>query len=170
MRVLVPATVLLLLPLAGCGSLLSETTADVAGIGGAAISGSITKNAAVATGIGLGVQGAANAGLLYTERVVHHAEQQAIADAAGPLPVGAVAPWQVVHDIPIEEDRHGRVTVSRAFGQPGFACKEIVFSVEGGRDAKVKEQGFYTATVCNNGRKWEWASAEPATARWGALQ
>jgi hypothetical protein len=37
-------------------------------------------------------------------------------------------------------------------------------------DKKVLNRAFYTATVCLDGAKWKWASAEPATARWGSLQ
>lgn len=29
---------------------------------------------------------------------------------------------------------------------------------------------FYVATICRDGANWKWASAEPATERWGALQ
>lgn len=29
---------------------------------------------------------------------------------------------------------------------------------------------FYVATICLDGTTWKWASAEPATERWGALQ
>ena len=46
-------TVLLLIGIAagacGCSSFLREGTADLAGVGGAAIAGSVTDNAAVAT-------------------------------------------------------------------------------------------------------------------------
>jgi hypothetical protein len=158
----------LLAPLAllgGCTSLLTEGTAAGAGAAGASISHAVTDNAGVTTGIGLGVQAAARAGLQYAERKVHQSEQDTIATAAGPLRVGAVAHWQVVHDIPIEASEQGRVSVSRAFGDSRFACKEIVFSV----DHEAASE-FYTATVCRDGEHWKWATAEPATERWGALQ
>jgi flavin-binding protein dodecin len=60
----------------------------------------VTNNAGVTTGIGLGVQAAARAGVQYAERKVHQAEQDNIAATAGALPVGAVGHWQVAHDIP----------------------------------------------------------------------
>jgi hypothetical protein len=31
-------------------------------------------------------------------------------------------------------------------------------------------RAFYTANVCLDGKQWKWASAEPATERWGSLQ
>lgn len=151
--------------LGGCTSLLTEGTAAGAGAAGAAISHSVTHNAGVTTAIGLGVQAAARAGLQYAERKIHQSEQDTIASAAGTLQVGAVARWQVVHDIPIEANERGRVSVSRTFGSASMLCKEIVFSV----DHEAASE-FYTATVCRDGERWKWATAEPATERWGALQ
>jgi hypothetical protein len=151
--------------LGGCSSVLTEGTAAGAGAAGAAIAHGVTNNAGVTTGIGLGVQAAARAGLQYAQRRVHETEQNDIAAVAGALSVGAVAPWRVVHDIPIETDEHGQVAVSRTLTGNGFLCKEIVFSIE---HAKGRE--FYTATVCRDGTTWKWATAEPATERWSALQ
>jgi len=158
-----------LLALSGCGSFLSATTADVAGIAGAGIANGVTKSPAVATGIGLGVASGANAGLAYAERRVHGAEQDQIAAAAGPLAPGQVAPWRVVHRIPIEADEHGEVTVTGQTGGIGVRCKAIVFSVAHEENGKP-DPAFYTASVCGEGETWHWASAEPATQRWGALQ
>lgn len=161
------APLCLVLALSGCSSLLSATTADVAGVASAGISSGITKNAAIGTGIGLGVAAAASAGLQYAERGVHHAEQDQIAAAAGRLMPGQVAPWRIVHDVPIEANEHGEVTVFRSVSAPGLTCKEIVFSVEGDHD---HPKAFYTTTVCFDGTRWQWAEAEPATSRWGGLQ
>ena len=158
-----------LIALSGCGALLTESTADVAGIAGAGAANAVTKSPALATGIGLGIRSGANAALQYVERNVHNAEQDRIAAAAGPLEDGAVAPWRVVHRIPIERDEQGLVTVTRVLGSDAFRCKEIVFSVEH-PDNKAAPQSFYTATICRDGEAWRWASAEPATSRWGALQ
>jgi hypothetical protein len=108
----------------------------------------------------------------YTERRVHHAEQMRIAAAAGPLPPGATAPWRVSHGIPIEADEHGQVAVSRqivADDAAGLNCKEIVFSVDTTATG-LPRRAFYTAAICLDGGTWRWATAEPATARWGALQ
>ena len=32
------------------------------------------------------------------------------------------------------------------------------------------QSDFYIATICRDADRWKWASAEPATERWGALQ
>lgn len=157
--------------LSGCSSLYTETASAGAGIAGAGIASQVTSNAAVATGIGLGAVAAAKAGVQYTQRVVHRNTQDRIAQAAGPLDVGAVAPWSVTHSVPLEPDEHGRVTVSRTISSGALDCKEIVFSVD--QDAtkdKPASSAFFVASVCRDGNNWKWASAEPATERWGALQ
>ncbi|TDG09171.1 hypothetical protein E1N52_08600 [Paraburkholderia guartelaensis] len=154
-----------------CSSLYSEGAQTGAGIAGAAVASKVTSNAAVATGIGLGAVAAAKAGVQYSERVVHTNTQNSIAHAAGPLEVGGVAPWSITHSFPIEDDEHGRVTVSRTISSGALDCKEIVFSVD--HDAtkdKPASSAFFVASVCRDGDNWKWASAEPATARWGALQ
>lgn len=155
--------------LGGCSSFLTAGTADAAGVAGAGIAGAVSKNATVGAAIGLGVASVANAGLQYGERVVHRAEQDQIAATAGALQDGAVGTWRVSHTIPIEPNEHGEVAVSRTFGGADFNCREIVFSVDGGTAAKP-DRAFYIATVCRDGDRWKWASAEPATERWGSLQ
>ena len=85
-----------------------------------------------------------------------------------------VGHWSVTHTIPIENDEHGDLVVTRLVGNTTFNCKEIVFSVDSVKKKAGVEQtvtrAFYTATVCQDGANWKWASAEPATERWGALQ
>ena len=172
-RPLRPAAILLLLlaapALGGCESFLTEGTATGAGIAGAGIASAVSKNAVVGTAIGLGVAAGAEAGLLYVERSVHNKTQDSIAAAAGPLDEGAVGDWNVSHTVPLELPQHGQVTVSREINGPDFACKEIIFSVDEGKDA-ARHRAFFTAYICRDGNTWRWATAEPATARWGALQ
>jgi len=161
--------------LAGCNSLLTASTADVAGIAGAGIAGAVTKSPTAAAAIGLGVAAAANAGLQYVERDVHEAEQDQIAQAAGALAPGAVGHWSVKHRIPIEDNEHGDLVVTRLIGSSNFSCKEFIFSVDTEAKSETDQtkpphRTFYTATVCRDGDTWRWASAEPATARWGSLQ
>ena len=160
---------LALLGLSGCGSLLTEGTATLSGVAGAATGAAITKNATISAAVGLGIDSAAREGLRYVERRVHRAEQQQIADAAGPLPVNAVAAWSVSHTLPIENDEQGQVVVSREFGALDFRCKEIVFSVDTTTKTGL-DRAFYTATICSDGKTWRWATAEPTTRRWSGLQ
>jgi hypothetical protein len=174
--VVVLAPFLLPFLLGGCSSLLTQSAGAGAGVGAASISNALTTNGAVTAGIGLGTQAAAIAGVQYLEKRVHAAEQNAIAGAAGPLDVGEVGSWRIVHQIPIEDDEHGELTVTRMIvaDLPSgdgvrFECKEIIFSVDAMRKEQLRRD-FYTADVCLDGSTWKWASAEPATARWGALQ
>jgi hypothetical protein len=155
--------------LAGCSSLLTESAGAGAGVAGAGIAGAVTKNAAVTSGIGLGVNAAALAGVKALEKRVHRTEQDEIAAAAGPLAVGATAPWVATHRVPIERSEHGELTVSRLIQAGDLDCKEVVFSVERGTKAG-RDKSFYTTTICRDGEVWRWATAEPATSRWGALQ
>jgi hypothetical protein len=77
--------------------------------------------------------------------------------------------------VPIEDDEQGELTVSRVIvtapaSEPvALDCKEIVFSIDT-TDQKILRRAFYTASVCRDGQVWRWASAEPATERWGSLQ
>jgi uncharacterized membrane protein len=159
------------LALGGCNAFLTEGTADVAGLGGAALASAVTNDGAVTAGIGLGVQSIARAGLEYTQRRLQRAEQDSIANAAGNLPMGVVGAWSIAHDIPLQADNQGQVVVSREIGATGLTCREIIFSVDQKRREKGElRRGFYTAIICRNGNQWKWASAEPATERWGSLQ
>jgi hypothetical protein len=161
--------VLALLALPGCQALLTEATSTTAGIGGASIADAVGANAATTTGIGLGVQALGRAGLQYAQRVTHRATQDRIAAAAGPLPVGGVGGWATDHTVPVEPNERGQVAVSRVISTGALECKEIVFSVDSGQGERLR-RGFYLAAVCRDGGAWRWASAEPATERWGSLQ
>lgn len=158
-----------LLSMSACSSFLQQGTGAVAGVGGAAIAAGVTSDAAVATGIGVGVQSLAQAGVQRWQRAVHTAEQDRIAAVAGALAPGQVAAWQVEHPVPIEPSSRGEVTVSRVVGARALDCREIVFSVEQ-RPRAESARAFYVAMICRDGARWKWASAEPATERWGSLQ
>lgn len=156
--------------LGGCSSLLLEGGSAGAGIAGGAISSAVTTNAGVATGIGIGVQAIARTGIQYEQRKVHGEAQQQIARIAGPLKLGQVQHWKTGLSLPLEPDEAGRVTVSRIISAGDMDCKEIVVAVDhSGKDALPASE-FYVAAICRNGKQWDWASAEPATARWGSLQ
>jgi hypothetical protein len=105
----------------------------------------------------------------YVEKKTHRDQQDEIAAVAGPLAVGQVAAWNSHHFVKLEPDEGGRVTVSRTISANTLDCKEIVFSVDGVKE-KAPVSAFYIATICRDGTQWKWASAEPATERWGSLQ
>lgn len=167
---LVPLVAAAGLSLSGCSSLLTQGGAAGAGVAGASLAGAVTRNPAVTSGIGLGVNAAASAGVKAIEKRVHRTEQDSIAATAGPLGIGQTASWSSGHyKVSVEANEHGELTVSRLIRAGNLDCKEIVFSV----DAIVKhkpDRSFYTAIICRDGAAWKWATAEPATERWGSLQ
>ena len=155
--------------LAGCQSLVLEGSAAGAGIAGAAIAHKVTDNAAVTTGIGVGVQAATRSAVQYVQREMHGYTQEVIATAAGKLKEGEVAKWRSVHSVPLEPDEQGRVTVSRNISHGLMECKEIVYSVDTVVESTPRNE-FYVASICKDNTRWVWATAEPAVSRWGALQ
>ena len=153
----------------GCSSLFGEGAATVAGVTGTAVASRVTRNATVASGIGLGILAGAQAGVKVVERNYHGDQQNNIASVAGGLAIGQVATSESRHAIQLEPNEAGRVTVSRLIGAKELSCKEIVFSVDAVRD-KATRSAFYVATICRDVVGWRWATAEPATALWGSLQ
>ena len=149
--------------LAGCNSASQITGLVVGGIAGGA-----TANPAIGYAVGIGTDAATNAGLKWFGRSRQSAEQDAIAEAAGDLPVGGSSDWKIEHTIPFGNE-HGELRVTRAIGSPMAACKEIVFSVEDGSDKELKKH-WYVTEICKSVDSWRWASAEPAVERWGYLQ
>ena len=165
---LIPGAAFGALALCGCSSLLTEGSAAGAGVAGAGVAGALTKDASTTAAIGLGVNAAALASVKALEKHVHADEQQTIATVAGELVPGATARWSVKHRSRLEADEHGDVTVSRLIQVGDIGCKEVVFTVE--RLGKKPRTDAYVTTVCRTGTSWRWASAEPSTRRWGALQ
>ena len=154
---------------AGCGSVLTTGASEIAGISAAAVADTVTNNAGVAAGIGLGAQAGTRALVQYAQRRVHRQAQDQIAQAAGALNVGEVGPWRSEHRAPLEPGEQGRVTVSRVVSASLLECKEIVFSVDDA-DKGAPRSNYYVAMVCRDGATWRWASAEPSTRRWSGLQ
>lgn len=152
---------LLLLPLAlgGCNQ-----AADVAGAlagGGAALA---TANPALAIGVGIGVRATASAGIRYVVRHRQSAEQDEVAAVIGSLAPGETRRWRIRHTIPIG-NAEGEVRLVREIDNALAPCREALFSVD-----DEGERHWFLTTACRQGEAWQWASAEPATARWGSLQ
>jgi hypothetical protein len=156
--------------LSGCSSLVTEGSSAGAGIAGAALANTVTKNAGVAAGIGIGVQAITRTAVQYEQRKIHGEAQQQIAKVAGPLKLGQVQAWRTTLSVPLESEEAGRVAISRVISTGELDCKEIIVSVEQSGSDKLPASEFYVAAICRNGSRWDWASAEPATERWGALQ
>ena len=149
------------LALTGCQSVGAGAGA-IAGIA----TGAATVNPLVGTAVGLGTQAAVNALVMYIARAEQADQQDAIASAAGRLPVGGATEWKITHVLPFG-DAHGTLRVADTIPNPLADCREIVFTVVAGR-----RQSDYVTTECaaRGSGHWQWAQAEPATERWGFLQ
>lgn len=157
-----PALLLLLLP--GCSSIGS-----IAGAVTGAASGSGSVNPALGYAVGIGTKAAVDALSRYISRSRHRAEQDQIVAAVGALPIGQSVAWRIKHGVPLFDDRHGTVTVVRDIPNALAPCREVIFTVIAGRKPD-SPRGYYATTACQQGTRWKWAQAEPATQRWGSLQ
>lgn len=160
-RLPVAAGVLALpLLLGGCHS-----AAQLTGLATGGVAGVATASPAIGYLVGIGTAVAADQVFKWYGRSRAHAEEQAIADTAAALPMGAAAPWHINHIVPIG-DEHGEVRVVRAIDTPLAQCRDIVFSVQ---DAP-KPPSWYATSICRAADGWHWALAEPAVPRWAFLQ
>lgn len=149
--------------LSGCASVARVSAVVTGGVAGAA-----SGNPAVGFAVGVATDAAANWAVRYVSRVRQGAEQDAIADVAGQMPMGVEADWKIEHSIPIGNE-HGRLRVVRPIDTKLATCREIAFSVDTGEGPKLKGS-WYVGDICQNAQHWKWASAEPAVPRWGYLQ
>jgi len=149
--------------MSGCAS-IGAASGAVAGVA----TGAVTANPAVGIGVGIAVQSATDEAVNRYMRGMHRDQQDAIAALVGDLPVGASKPWRVKHTLPIENG-HGEVRVTREIDNALATCKEFAFSIVDG-DRPDSQADWFTASACQQGARWKWASAEPAVERWGTLQ
>ena len=150
---------LALLALCGC-----RFTGELVGAAAGGASGAATANPVVGVAVGVAVNSAIDASFAYFQRKRQQAEQDAIADQVATMSVGDRRPWKIEHDIPIGNE-HGEVEVTNSIVTPLAPCKKLVFSVQSG-----KQQHWYSTQACDDGARWKWALAEPATDRWEPLQ
>ncbi|MGK7866305.1 hypothetical protein [Falsiroseomonas sp. E2-1-a20] len=153
----------LALALAGCGQ-VADISGAVAG-GGAAL---VSSNPAVGYAVGISVRAAVSAGVDEVMKRRQQAEQDALASVIGGLEPGEVRPWQIRHAIPIG-NQQGEVRLVRRLDNALAECREAAFSVAEDNTSAAPRQWFLT-TACRQQAGWKRAAAEPATARWGALQ
>ncbi len=158
------------LPMLAAGLLLTGCKAvpQITGFLTGATAGAATGSPAIGFAVGVATDAAATAGVRYYGRSRQNGEQDAIAQVAGSLEVGERHDWKIEHTIPFGNE-HGELYVVRRIDTPLALCKEIVFSVDEGEEAKRK-RAWYTTSVCRQADHWKWAAAEPAVPRWGYLQ
>ncbi len=155
---------------AGAGAAMSGCASIGAASGAAAgvATGAVTANPGIGIGVGIAVQAATDEAVNRYMKHMHRDQQDAIAALVGAMAVGESKPWRVKHRLPIENG-HGEVRVTRSFDTALANCKEFAFSVVDGDKPDAKADWF-TASACQRGAVWKWASAEPAVERWGTLQ
>jgi hypothetical protein len=166
-RVAVKASLMLplLVVLAGC-----KAAPQIAAVVTGGVAGAASGSPAVGFVVGVATDAGANYLFRYISRSRQGAEQDAIAQVAGALPLGTSASWKIEHTIPIGNE-HGRLLVVRAIDTKLAACREIAFSVDDDGSQDQKTHGtWFTSDVCKQADTWKWASAEPAVERWGFLQ
>ena len=154
-----PALFLMLIALCGC-----RFTGDIVGAAAGGASGAATANPVVGLAVGVAVNSAIDASFAYFERKRQQAEQDAIAQQVANMRVGDRRPWKIEHDIPIGNE-HGEVEVTNFIVTPLTLCKNLLFSIQ-----SRNQQHWYTTQACDDGARWKWALAEPATERWEPLQ
>ncbi|MEO5794659.1 MAG: hypothetical protein ABIP34_06465 [Rhodoferax sp.] len=153
------------LALAGCSS-VGGLTGAVAGIA----TGAATANPAVGIAVSISVKAATDAGIKHVTRRLQKEEQDLIASIAGHLPVGEIRPWRMQRSIPYGNE-HGELQVTRQLDTPLAQCRDVAFSVANDSAApNPPAASWYTTSICLQLNGWQWAAAEPAVPRWGALQ
>ncbi len=150
--------------LSGCSSI-----GGFAGAVAAAASGTLTSNPAIGLGVGVAVQAATDTAFRRIFRDMQADEQDRIAAIAGAMDVGEQRTWDIHHAIPFNDER-GELRVVGAIDNALATCKEVLFSVADGTKEAPTRQWFVTQTCRRSDGQWRWAAAEPAVARWGALQ
>jgi hypothetical protein len=159
-----PITALLAVALAGCSSI-----GGFAGAVAGAATGTFSSNPAVGVAIGVSVKTATDAAMNRVFRGMQADEQDRIAEIAGNSNVGDRQSWKV-HHLFSYGDEAGELQVLSRIDNALANCREVLFSVIGGkRDVPVREW-FITQTCQQSDGHWRWAAAEPATGRWGTLQ
>jgi len=158
------ASVLLSAVLSACSS--------IGGFVGAAsgiATGAVTTNPAIGVGVGIATKAATDELVAVIMRDMQRREQDRIAYLAGTMPLGSRQPWQIHHIIPFN-DEHGEVQAVANIDNALAPCREVLFSVIAGSKKAPTENWFAMQTCQQSDGAWQWASAEPAVARWGNLQ
>ncbi len=159
-----PFTALLATALAGCSS-VGGFTGAVAGIA----TGTFSSNPAVGVAVGVSVKAATDTAMNRVFRNMQADEQDRIAEIAGGLDVGERQPWKI-HHLFSYGDEAGELQVVRSIDNALANCKEVMFSVVGGKPDAPTREWFITQTCQHSNGRWHWAAAEPAIERWGTLQ
>jgi len=155
---------LLAASLAGC-----DTIGGIAGAVTGAATGTFSSNPAVGLAVGVSVKAGTDAAMHRVFRHMQADEQDRIAEMAGHLEIGVRQPWSV-HHLFSYGDESGEMQVVDRIDNALASCRNVLFSVRGGRKDAPTREWFMTQACQQSDGRWRWAAAEPATARWGTLQ
>jgi len=152
------------LSLAGCAG-----AADIAGVVTGSTVALVSANPAVGVGAGLAVRAGTTTAVNWVFRRRHRYAQDEIASVIGRMAPGEVRPWRIDYSIPVG-NAHGEIRLVRTIDSTLASCREALFSVvEAEQAGRVTSQQWFVVTACRGDEGWKWASAEPATGRWGSL-
>ncbi len=154
-----------------CVGLFSGCTSigGFAGAVAAIATGTATTNPAIGVGVGIAVRAGTDAEFRKIFRDMQADEQNRIAALAGGMAIGEQQSWDIHHKMPFTDER-GELRVVGVIDNALATCKEVMFSVAGGSKQTPTSAWFVTQTCRQSDGQWRWAAAEPAVARWGALQ
>lgn len=144
-------------------------TGAVSGAVAGGVMGTVTVNPIVGYATAVGVNAGVDELQNYIARTRQNAEQDAILTAVADMQTGEVKAWKIVHKIPMFDNEHGTMQVTRDIQTPLTDCKEVLFTVDKGKPPKVKQTPYITS-ACQDGGQWKWAETEPAVSRWGYFQ
>ncbi|MCB8881833.1 hypothetical protein ACELLULO517_16415 [Acidisoma cellulosilytica] len=150
--------------LGGC-SMVGPISGAVAG----GATGAVTVNPIVGYATAVGVNAGVDELQKYIARVRQNAEQDAILLSVSEMQPGQIKDWKIVHKIPMFDNEQGTVQVTRDIDNPLTDCKEVLFTVDKGQGAHLKQTAYVTS-ACRDDVTWKWAESEPAVARWGYFQ
>jgi hypothetical protein len=154
----------LLILLNGC-AMVGPVSGAVVG----SATGAVTVNPIVGYATAVGVNAGVDELQKYIARVRQNAEQDAILTSVAEMQPGQQKDWKIVHEIPMFDNEHGTMQVTRDIDTPLTECKEVLFTVDKGEGAKLKQTPYITS-ACRDGDRWKWAESEPAVARWGYFE
>jgi hypothetical protein len=164
-----------LVALAAASLMACQASGDPQAAGGFAgattgtVTTALTANPALGIAVGIGTRALVDAGVAHAGRRQRRAEQDALAATVGAMQVGEARAWQVPDGWLLRE-RHGEVRVLRATETKLASCKEVAFSLTTGETGTPARRWFVTTACRRQAQDWKWATAEPATSRWGSLQ
>ncbi len=116
----------------------SNSVPDIAAVVSDGAAGVASSSPAAGIALGVATDAAATAGVKWYGRSRQQAKEDATAAVAGSLEVGGRGTSHIARIIPIG-DKRGTLRIVRSIENPLTRCKEVVFSLEGGAGAVMRQ-------------------------------